>query len=486
MNNYNKLIFDYQTPGHSGYDVYDDQTGYDVAPIIACHARKQVLNLPCASELETVRHYTNLSFKNFGVENGFYPLGSCTMKYNPHVNEVIAANPAFTRLHPLSDEASSQGSLAVIYELSNLLQIITGMSAMTLNPFAGAQGELTGLMIIKQYHLNRKDFKRTKMIIPDSAHGTNPASSHMCGFEVVNVESTKEGRISLVSLKTLLSDEVAGIMMTNPNTLGMFEEDVLEITKLVHACGGLVYYDGANLNAIIGQVRPEDMGVDVLHLNLHKTFATPHGGGGPGSGPVGVRKGLEPLLPNPQIAFDGQQYYFVNSPESIGRIAGFYGNFGVYIKALAYLKTLGAENLAMVSKLAVLNANYIKESLKDDYDLWISEPCKHEVVFAGLKDKSKVTTLDVAKRLLDYGYHAPTIYFPLIVDQAMMIEPTETESKQTIDEFIAIMHLIAQEARDNPELVKSAPHQTSIKRIDEVLAARHPILTYQELSHEEG
>ncbi len=483
--NYNKLIFDYKCEDRIGVDLPKKEVDYKYSEKFDRVLSNRKINLPCASELEVVRHYTNLSFKNFGVETGFYPLGSCTMKYNPKINEVIASKSEFTSIHPLASEDDVQGSLRIGYELEELLKKVTGMDGICLNPFAGAHGELSSLMVIKQYHMNNKDYKRNKIIIPDSAHGTNPASSNVCGFEIINVASNAEGRVDVNELKKVLNDEVAGLMLTNPNTLGMFEKDILEITRLVHEAGGLVYYDGANLNALLGKVRPKDMGYDVLHLNLHKTFSTPHGGGGPGSGPIGCVEKLVKLLPAPIYTYDGKKYHLVEDKDSLGRVSSFYGNFGVYIKALAYLKTLGEENLANVSKMAVLNANYIKESLKDCYNIYTDEHCKHEVVFAGLKDANGVTTLDVAKRLLDYGYHAPTIYFPLIVDQALMVEPTESESKETLDEFINIMKVIAKEAKETPELVISAPHNTNIKRIDEVLAARHPILNYEELENEE-
>lgn len=478
---YNKLIFDYNTPKRVGYDLPAHFAKFDNSKLLAKYGRKQTMILPCASELEVVRHYTNLSLKNFGVETGLYPLGSCTMKYNPKIDEVVASLKGFTALHPLVSNSECQGSLEVLFELSQKLEKITGMSGFTFEPCAGAHGELTGLMIIKQYHLSRKDKKRTKIIIPDSAHGTNPASSNVCGFEVISIASNPDGRINLESLKNVLNDEVAGIMLTNPNTLGMFEKDILKITKLVHEAGGLCYYDGANLNALLGRVKPTAMGFDVLHLNLHKTFGTPHGGGGPGSGPVGCIAKLVKFLPNPVVLQNGDHYEFSNSSSSIGHVSGYYGNFLVCVKALAFIDSLGEDNLVQVSNNAVLNANYIKEALKHDYKLAIDEPCKHEVVFGGVINENGVTTLDVAKRLLDYGYHAPTIYFPLIVNEAMMIEPTESESKETLDEFIATLKLIAKEARETPDLVKGAPHSTLVKRIDEVRAARIPLLTYREL-----
>ena len=440
-------------------------------------------NLPECDEMTVVRHYTNLSGNNFGVDNGFYPLGSCTMKYNPAINEETAALKAFAALHPLQPAETCQGALAVYYGLQKSLAALTGLSEFTLNPFAGAHGELTGLMIIRAYHESRGDKQRVKVIVPDSAHGTNPASAAVCGLEIVEVKSKKDGRVDVDDLKNLLDDTVAAMMMTNPNTLGLFETEIPEITRLVHECGGLMYYDGANLNPMLGACRPGDMGFDVMHINLHKTFSTPHGGGGPGSGPVGVRAGLEQFLPRPHVVTDGETYRIEkeagsNTPIHVG---AFFGNFGVIIKAYTYILTLGKENIKMVGPLATLNANYIKECLKDVYELPIDGLCKHEFVFDGLKDKSTgITTMDVAKRLLDYGYHAPTIYFPLLFHESMMIEPTESESKETIDGFINVLRTIAQEAIEQPETVHGAPHHTPIGRVDDVLAAKNPILTYKD------
>ena len=440
-------------------------------------------NLPECDEMTVVRHYTNLSGNNFGVDNGFYPLGSCTMKYNPAINEETAALKAFAALHPLQPAETCQGALAVYYGLQKSLAALTGLSEFTLNPFAGAHGELTGLMIIRAYHESRGDKQRVKVIVPDSAHGTNPASAAVCGLEIVEVKSKKDGRVDVDDLKNLLDDTVAAMMMTNPNTLGLFETEIPEITRLVHECGGLMHYDGANLNPMLGACRPGDMGFDVMHINLHKTFSTPHGGGGPGSGPVGVRAGLEQFLPRPHVVKDGETYRIEkeagsNTPIHVG---AFFGNFGVIIKAYTYILTLGKENIKMVGPLATLNANYIKECLKDVYELPIDGLCKHEFVFDGLKDKSTgITTMDVAKRLLDYGYHAPTIYFPLLFHESMMIEPTESESKETIDGFINVLRTIAQEAIEQPETVHGAPHHTPIGRVDDVLAAKNPILTYKD------
>lgn len=484
MKYYDKLIFELSRPGRKGYELPADKYGCDaLKEIPADLLRKEAPELPEVSELDVVRHYTNLSSKNFGVDTGFYPLGSCTMKYNPKINEEIAAMPEFAGLHPLQPVESAQGALELYYNLQNALSNIAGLAEFTLNPYAGAHGELTGLMVMRQYHISRGDEKRRKVIVPDSAHGTNPASAMVAGLEVVEVKSKPNGSIDVEDLKPLLDDTVAGIMMTNPNTLGMFETEIMEIAKLVHEAGGLLYYDGANLNPMLGKVRPGDMGFDIMHINLHKTFSTPHGGGGPGSGPVGVAAHLVDLLPNPRVkkGEDGK-FYIENGEKSLGNISSFLGNFGVMMKAYAYILSLGKENLKNVGPMATLNANYIKESLKDDYLLPIEGACKHEFVFDGLKDKSTgVTTLNVAKRLLDYGFHAPTIYFPLLFHESMMIEPTETESKETLDEFIEVMHKVAQEARENPDMVKNAPHTTFISHPDETTAAKKPILSYRQM-----
>jgi glycine dehydrogenase subunit 2 len=409
------------------------------------------------------------------------------MKYNPKINEEIAAHREFTGLHPLQNPETTQGALAVYYFLQTSLAEISGLKEFTLNPYAGAHGELTGLMIMRGYHMERGDMKRTKVIIPDSAHGTNPASSAVCGMDVVVVKSRPDGTVDVDDLRPLLDDTVAGMMMTNPNTLGIFEQNIAVIAKAVHDCGGLMYYDGANLNPMLGKVRPGDIGFDIMHINLHKTFSTPHGGGGPGSGPVGVRAGLEQFLPSPHVVRndideDTYQYTVEFGKDSLGSISGFLGNFAVMMRAYTYILTLGHENVKNVGPLATLNANYIKESLKDVYELPIGGVCKHEFVFDGLKDKSTgVTTLDVAKRLLDYGFHAPTIYFPLLFHEALMVEPCETESKETLDAFIAVMRKIAEEAMNDPEMVKSAPHHTPVRRLDDTQAALKPIVTYSEL-----
>lgn len=482
---YDKIIFELSKPGRRGYSLPANKYDKDyLKSIPADLLREKDAELPEVSELDVVRHYTNLSNKNFGVDTGFYPLGSCTMKYNPKINEELSALSSFATLHPYQDERSVQGALELYYNLQQMLSEIAGLKEFTLNPYAGAHGELTGLMVMKKYHEARGDHKRTKVIVPDSAHGTNPASAMVAGFEVVEVKSKSNGSIDVEDLVPLLDDTVAGIMMTNPNTLGMFETEIIEIARLVHEAGGLLYYDGANLNPLLGKVRPGDMGFDIMHINLHKTFSTPHGGGGPGSGPVGVAQHLVKHLPNPRVIKkeDGTYHITRDNDDALGSISSFLGNFGVMIRAYAYILSLGKEHIKDVGPLATLNANYIKENLKDDYLLPIEGVCKHEFVFDGLKDKStEVTTLNVAKRLLDYGFHAPTIYFPLLFHESMMIEPTETESKDTLDRFIEVMHSIAKEARETPELVKDAPHNTLVRKLDETAAAKNPILTYKSL-----
>ncbi|MDI9507297.1 MAG: aminomethyl-transferring glycine dehydrogenase subunit GcvPB [Bacillota bacterium] len=475
---YDKLIFELSKQGRRGYSLPAAEV--PAAEIPEELRRKSPLDMPEVTELDVVRHYTNLSRKNYGVDQGFYPLGSCTMKYNPKINEELASLSAFARLHPLQPASTAQGALAVYFHLEEMLKEVTGMAAFSFSPFAGAHGEACGLMVMKKYHQSRGDYKRTKIIVPDTAHGTNPASASVVGFDTLVVGSTPEGTVDVEKLKELLNDEIAGIMLTNPNTLGIFEKDIMEIARLMRENGSLLYYDGANLNALLGVARPAEMGFDIIHLNLHKTFSTPHGGGGPGSGPVGVRADLADFLPNPRVVKRDDGYALHYSDASIGAIGGFYGNFLVVLKAYAYLLSLGKEHLDKVGKFSVLNANYIKESLKDDYLLPINGLCKHEVVFDGLI-KGGATTLDVAKRLLDYGYHPPTIYFPLLFHQSLMIEPTEAESKETIDDFIAVMKKIAAEAVQNPELLKEAPHNTPVRRLDEVKAARQPVIKYKDM-----
>lgn len=491
---YGKLVFELSRPGRRGYRLADNHiegavvSGGVKAPVIPqCLLREQPLNLPECDELTVVRHYNNMSTNNFGVDTGFYPLGSCTMKYNPKINEEIASHHGFVATHPSTPEGSVQGNLELYHTLQNALSEIGGMAEFTLNPFAGAHGELTGLMVIRAYHDSRGDTGRRKVIVPDSAHGTNPASAAVAGLEIVEVKSRPDGTVDVDDLRPLLDETVAAVMMTNPNTLGIFEKNIPEIARLVHEAGALMYYDGANLNPMLGMARPGDMGFDVMHINLHKTFSTPHGGGGPGSGPVGVRAGLEQFLPNPRVVVtegaDGKPYYSLLATDTaLGSISATLGNFAVQARALAYILSLGSEGLMMAGKLATLNANYVKECLKDDYLLPIEGVCKHEFVFDGLRDKSEhVTTLNVAKRLLDHGYHAPTIYFPLLFHESLMIEPTETESKETLDEFIAVMHDIAREARETPEVVKSAPHNTPVTHPDDTAAALHPVVTFDSL-----
>ncbi|HBN28682.1 MAG TPA: aminomethyl-transferring glycine dehydrogenase subunit GcvPB [Clostridiaceae bacterium] len=482
MKDYNKLIFEISSEGRCGYSLPKlDVPSVNINSTIPEKLqRKKSLDLPEVSEVDVVRHYTALSTKNYGADTGFYPLGSCTVKYSPKINEDVAELPGFKSLHPYQNEEQVQGALELMYNLSEKLCEITGMKGITLQPSAGAHGELTGLMIIKAYHESRGDFKRKKIIVPDSAHGTNPASAASVGFEVVEVKSNKDGTVDLDSLKEVLNDEIAGLMITNPNTLGIFEKDILEISRLVHEAGGLLYYDGANMNAVMGIARPADMGFDVVHLNLHKTFSTPHGGGGPGSGPVGVKEELLKFLPVPVIKKEGDKYALdYDRKDSIGKVRTFYGNFGVMVKAYAYILSMGAEGLKKASEVAVLNANYIKARLKGYYNIPIDGACKHELVLGGLGDDvHDVSTLDVAKRIIDYGYHPPTIYFPLIVDNALMIEPTETESRETLDNFIDAMIKISKEARENPKLLQEAPHDTPVRRPDEVKAARHPIVKW--------
>jgi glycine dehydrogenase subunit 2 len=482
MIEYNKLIFEISKEGRKGYKLpLCDVESIDISEMIPEHLlSKSELCLPEVSEVDVIRHFTRLSNKNYGVDTGFYPLGSCTMKYNPKINEDMASMPAFTGIHPYQDEKTVQGSLQLMYELSEKLSEISGMDQVSLQPAAGAHGELTGLMIISAFHENRGDFKRKKIIVPDSAHGTNPASANVAGFDIVEIKSNEKGGVDLDSLKLVLNEEIAGLMLTNPNTLGLFDENIKEISDLVHEAGGLVYYDGANLNAIMGKARPGDMGFDVVHMNLHKTFSTPHGGGGPGSGPVGVKKELIPYLPVPIIEKKEEQFTLnYDKPLSIGKVKSFYGNFGVLVRAYTYILSMGADGLKKVSEMAVLNANYMKSRLKDYYYLPITKVCKHEFVLGGLEEGlSEVTTLDVAKRLLDFGYHPPTIYFPSIIDNAIMIEPTETESLDTMDAFIEVMINISKEAKENPQLLKKAPYNTVVRRLDEVRAARSPVLKY--------
>ena len=478
---YNNLIFELSRPGRKGYRLPDNHLAANYE-LPATLLREKPAGLPEADELTVVRHYHNMSTNNFGVDTGFYPLGSCTMKYNPKINEEIASDNVVARMHPATGVKQSQGVLKLYHTLQSMLAEIGGMAEFTLNPYAGAHGELTGLMIIRAYHDSRGDKKRVKVIVPDSAHGTNPASAAVAGLEIVSVKSLADGTVDVEALKEAMDDTVAAVMLTNPNTAGIFERNIPEIARIVHDAGALLYYDGANLNPMLGVARPGDMGFDVMHINLHKTFSTPHGGGGPGAGPVGVRAGLEQFLPNPRVVLseDGK-YAVANSPEAIGRVSSNFGNFTVLMKALAYILSLGKEGLMEAGKLSTLNANYIKERLRDLYLLPIEGVCKHEFVFDGLKDKSTgVTTLNIAKRLLDYGFHAPTIYFPLLFHESLMIEPTETESRETLDSFIEVMREIAREAAENPQMVIDAPHNTPMRHPDDTNAAINPVVTFDQ------
>ncbi|BAE84666.1 aminomethyl-transferring glycine dehydrogenase subunit GcvPB [Desulfitobacterium hafniense] len=438
--------------------------------------------LPEVSEVDVVRHFTRLSSFNHGVDTGFYPLGSCTMKYNPKVNEKLARLPGFSQIHPYQPEELTQGALGLMVELQEELAEITGMDAFTLQPAAGAHGEMTGILIIKAYHDHRQDVKRRKVIVPDSAHGTNPATGAMAGYDIVQVPSNERGGVDIEALRQVANEEVAALMLTNPNTLGLFDENILEIAEIIHAVGGLIYYDGANANAIMGIARPGDMGFDVVHLNLHKTFATPHGGGGPGSGPVGVKEFLAPYLPKP-VAIrtpEGRYSWDDDRPLSIGRVRAFQANFGVLVKAYAYIRALGGEGLKAASQNAVLNANFLMSILKEHYHLPYDRVCMHEFIITPKNLKNYgIHTLDIAKRLLDYGYHPPTIYFPLIVEEAMMIEPTETESLETLEQFAQVMIQIAEEVKQDAEMVKNAPHDTLVTRLDETGAARKPDLRWR-------
>ncbi len=471
-----KLIFEkgYKHP-HKNFIPKMDVKSVNIDALIPKRFQREDLPIPDIAEIEIVRHYLNLSQKNYGVDTGIYPLGSCTMKYNPKINEIVARLPGFSKLHPLQEE--NLGALELMLELSKVLGEITGMVGFTFQPAAGAHGELTGLLMIKKY-FKTKNQKKNMIIVPESAHGTNPASAKMAGFSIIKIRSNKDGEIPLDHLKYAMEgDNVAGIMLTNPNTLGLFERHIKDITRIVHDYDGLCYYDGANLNPILGICRPVDMGFDIIHLNLHKTFSTPHGGGGPGSGPVGVKKELIPFLPNPCIISTKEGFqYRENSETSIGRIKCFWGNFGILVRAYAYLLALGAQGIRRVGEISVLNANYLRVQLQKKYTLPYNRTCQHEFVLSDKNLPNDIITEDIAKRILDYGIYAPTIYFPLIVSGAMMIEPTETESKASLDNFINIMLKIHEEARSNPELIKNAPHNTPLKRLDAVLAARKPVL----------
>ncbi|WP_040228732.1 aminomethyl-transferring glycine dehydrogenase subunit GcvPB [Bhargavaea cecembensis] len=483
MHNENQpLIFEISKEGRIGYSLPElDVPEADLSALIPEGLlREEPAPLPEVSELDIMRHYTALSNRNHGIDSGFYPLGSCTMKYNPKVNEEVARLSGFANIHPLQDESSVQGAMALMYDLQEHLVEITGMDEVTLQSAAGAQGEWTALMMIRAFHEANGDHQRTKVIVPDSAHGTNPASAAVAGFDTVTVKSADDGLVDLDDLRRVVGEDTAALMLTNPNTLGLFEEHILEMAEIIHGVGGKLYYDGANLNAVMGKVRPGDMGFDAVHLNLHKTFTGPHGGGGPGSGPVGVKKELVPFMPKPVLVKKDDRYTFdYDRPQTIGRIKPFYGNFGINVRAYAYIRSMGAEGLKLVSEYAVLNANYMMRKLAPYYELPYDQHCKHEFVLSGSRQKKLgVRTLDIAKRLLDFGFHPPTVYFPLNVEEGMMIEPTETESKETLDAFIDALIKIAKEAEETPEVVQEAPHTTVVSRLDETRAARKPVLKY--------
>jgi len=475
-----KLLFELSRPGRRGFALppldVPKPGRFDLDPR---YTRAEIEGFPELSEVEVVRHYTRLSRLNYAIDLGLYPLGSCTMKYNPKVHERIARLPGFAEAHPQLPAAAAQGCLRLMHDLERALCAICGMDRFTLQPSAGAQGELAGIMMVRAYHRDRGN-PRQVVLIPDSAHGTNPASAHIAGYRVEQIPSNERGCVDLAVLRRRMADDVALLMLTNPNTLGVFEGEIREIAAAVHDKGGLLYMDGANLNAFIGVARPGDMGVDLHHLNLHKTFSTPHGGGGPGAGPVGVKKHLEPYLPVPTIEQEGPLYVLNHQrPKSIGKVRSFFGNFGMFVRALSYIRALGPEGLRRMAETAVLNANYIRHRLQDTYHLPYTEPSLHEVVLTDRNlEETGVHTLDIAKRLMDYGFHPPTIYFPLIVKGALMIEPTESESREELDAFIEAMLKIDEEARKDPELVRTAPHTTPVRRLDEVGAARSPVLRW--------
>ena len=478
-----KLIFERSVPGRRCSILPECDVpviGTGEKPLSAA-GRKSPLRLPQVSENDISRHYTALANATHVVNDGSYPLGSCTMKYNPKLNDEMASLPGFTRIHPLQPEETVQGCLHVLHDAERVFCEITGMDAMTFQPAAGAHGEFTGLLLIRAYHESRGDVKRTKIIVPDSAHGTNPASATMAGYQVINIPSTKEGCVDLEALKAAVGEDTAGLMLTNPNTVGLFDKNILEITRIVHESGGLCYYDGANLNAVMGVARPGDMGFDTVHLNLHKTFSTPHGGGGPGSGPVGCKAFLGKFLPGKEIREENGVFYRADYEKSIGMVRAFYGNFLVVVKALCYALTLGAEGIRDAAHMAVLNANYLRVRLSEAYHMAYQETCMHEFVMTlqPEKEELQVSAMDIAKALLDYGIHPPTMYFPLIVHEALMVEPTETESPENLEELISAFMEIHRKAQEDPEWIRSAPHKTEISRLDEVQAARNPKLHYE-------
>ncbi|RIU96055.1 aminomethyl-transferring glycine dehydrogenase subunit GcvPB [Oceanobacillus picturae] len=477
------LMFERSKEGRTSYSLPElDIPDFDLdADIESNYIRTTPADLPEVSELDIMRHYTGLSNRNYGVDSGFYPLGSCTMKYNPKMNEDVARFDGFSHIHPYQGTESVQGAMEMMYDLQSSLKEITGMHEVSLQSAAGAHGEWTALMMIRAFHEANGDMNRTNIIVPDSAHGTNPASATVAGFKAITVKTNEKGLVDLDDLKRVVDEKTAALMLTNPNTLGLFETEIIEMAEIIHEAGGKLYYDGANLNAIMGYARPGDMGFDAVHLNLHKTFTGPHGGGGPGSGPVGVSEELAAYLPKPLLTKKDEKYVFeYDRPSSIGRVKPYYGNFGINLRAYTYIRTMGAEGLKKASEYAVLNANYMMRKLQKEYDLPYDQHCKHEFVLSGKRQKKLgVRTLDIAKRLLDFGYHPPTIYFPLNVEEAMMVEPTETESKETLDAFIDSMLAIAKEVENNPEIVQEAPHNTIVNRMDETLAARKPVLRYQ-------
>ncbi len=476
------LLFEMGSPGRTAYSLPKcDVPEVELEAILpATEIRNPIDNLPELTELDVVRHFTRLSQWNFSIDTNFYPLGSCTMKYNPKVNNETANLSGFAQHHPYTPEALSQGSLQLMFELQEYLKEISGMEHVSLQPAAGAHGELAGMLMIHAYH-SAQGTQRKKVILPDSAHGTNPASAALCGYSVVQIQSDERGLIDPKKLESVMDEETAAIMLTNPNTLGIFETDILKISEIVHSKGGLVYCDGANLNAVMGKTKMNRMGVDVLHFNLHKTFSTPHGGGGPGAGPIGVAEKLSPFLPKPIIEHaDGKYTLNHDRPDSIGKMKAFYGNFGILVRAYTYIRSLGPEGIKQVAEMAVLNANYIKASLYEHYHLPYNGPSLHECVFNDkLQLKNKVSTMDIAKMLIDYGFHPPTVYFPLIVKGALMVEPTETESKETLDDFIVTMKKIAELAETKPEVFHGAPHMPVVSRPDEITAARNPKLRWK-------
>jgi glycine dehydrogenase subunit 2 len=476
------LLIELSAPGRHGFSL--PELDVPVQELPEPELLRDSVPLPEVSEIDVVRHFVHLSRINYGIDVGFYPLGSCTMKYNPKVNEDAARLPGFSQIHPRLHERLAQGALQIMYQLQKYLAEIGGVDAVTLHPAAGAHGELTGMLMIRAYHRHREDHARTEVLVPDSAHGTNPATASICGYRVITVRSDARGNIDLAHLRSLVSEKTAALMLTNPNTLGLFEEHILEVTETIHREGGLVYGDGANLNAILGIVKPGDLGFDVIHFNLHKTFSTPHGGGGPGAGPVGVKAFLADFLPDPVVDVREHagktEYVFHHPPRSIGKVRSFFGNFGVHVRAYTYIRSLGPAGLRQVAEDAVLAGNYLLAQLRDSFDLPYDRSCMHEFVLSAKRYRQEygVKTLDIAKRILDYGMYAPTVYFPLIVEEALMIEPTETESKETLDRFAEVMKAIAREAVEQPDLVRAAPHTTPVRRLDDALAARKPDLRW--------